>query len=266
MKFTGPDDLKKIYDETRDTFPNTQLWWRGHASCNYELKPSVYRRSVYGDNERTFYEKSVTLHFKTRAPGLYPNCPTDDDNIGWLFLMQHYGLPTRLLDWTSSLLVGLLFAVQDPKDRQGTPKRSPTGELFVLDPTRLNERHKERREVIVDIKGNKLAERTARRAFIGKQELKLKPNLRCSPILAIAPPHRDDRMVAQQAYSTLHGTTEALDQLPNKDDFLLKIEIQPDAKKATRPFLHTLGIKKSVLFPDLEHLAKELKGADYRSM
>ena len=35
------------------------------------------------------------------------------DEWEWIFLMQHYRVPTRLLDWTESPLIGLYFAVSD---------------------------------------------------------------------------------------------------------------------------------------------------------
>lgn len=254
IKFTAPKDIMNIHSETLKQFGDTQLWWRGHTSSSFELKPGVYRKSVYGDNEPGIYEKSVALHFKRRAPGLYSDCPTS--NSDWLFLMQHYGLPTRLLDWTGSLLIGLFFAVvkskTDPKCKLEVP-----GTLWALHPGRLNEIQKPSPDIIVQIEKHKIANDLVEQAFKGHQHNHLKP------ILAIAPSHRDDRMVAQQAYSTLHGTPEALEQLPGADGFLLKIEIEPDAKEPTRDFLTYLGIKECTLFPDLEHLAKDLKYADY---
>ena len=58
------------------------------------------------------------------------NCPDIKDHVGWLILARHYGLPTRLLEWTMSPLVALFFASQnDEKD----------GCLWVLEPGRMNQ-------------------------------------------------------------------------------------------------------------------------------
>ena len=44
-------------------------------------------------------------------------CPGGNDYFGWLFLAQHYGVPTRLLDWSENPLVAAYFAVlDDPND------------------------------------------------------------------------------------------------------------------------------------------------------
>jgi len=47
-----------------------------------------------------------------KARGFLPDPPSDTDYMEWLALMQHYGAPTRLHDWTYSFWTAVLFAVE----------------------------------------------------------------------------------------------------------------------------------------------------------
>ncbi|MDY6911081.1 MAG: FRG domain-containing protein, partial [Chloroflexota bacterium] len=75
---------------------NTGLWWRGQSVSEWDLIPSLYRGSQYE------YEQTLVNTFMNKGKCRHPSTPTHDDYVGWLFLMQHYRLPTRLLDWTLS--------------------------------------------------------------------------------------------------------------------------------------------------------------------
>ena len=73
-------------------------------------------------------EQMLARRFKQNALLLLPNRPQEEWE--WLFVMQHYGVPTRLLDWTESPLVGLYFSVNEhPRDE---------GVLWALLPVELN--------------------------------------------------------------------------------------------------------------------------------
>jgi hypothetical protein len=65
------------------------------------------------------HEKPLLREFQKRAHQYLRHLPGDDEIIDWLALMQHYGAPTRLLDWTRSPYVARYFAVE-----KSVPKRS----------------------------------------------------------------------------------------------------------------------------------------------
>ena len=105
--------------EVLQLFDNDTAWWRGHANRDWPLAAQVFRTDPKGI--RRYEDQSALIgHFVSRAPTRsYRACPDRDDYFGWLFLAQHYGLPTRLLDWTENPLVALYFAVNELKEDDG---------------------------------------------------------------------------------------------------------------------------------------------------
>ncbi len=239
------DDSLRLLDMLMEVFYKMgtyRPWWRGHADSRWRLLPHAYRGTRSSDDERNY-----CLHFMTKAPARYPNCPTND--LDWLFLMQHHGLPTRLLDWTESPLTALFFAVASHD--------SEPGALWALHASKLN-KYQAKTPGILSPR-NAAVQNIAEEAFRDTQQ-----NLPYET-LATGAPHIDLRMVTQQAVSTIHATRTPVEQLPNKSEFLEKIEIPRGHKEHLRLFLKMLGIKKSVLFPDLGHLAEEIASGTYQA-
>lgn len=81
-------------------------WFRGQ-SHNWELIPKIYRGNCKYD------ERKMVQDFRNRANHILGRPFQWEDYEGWLSLMQHHGLPTRLLDWTTSSAAALFFAVED---------------------------------------------------------------------------------------------------------------------------------------------------------
>jgi hypothetical protein len=128
--------LKKQWAAKDDSWG---LWYRGHRKACWPLLPKLYRELAAGDNARES-DDEIREDFIRRALSLTHRKP--DNPWEWYFLMQHYGVPTRLLDWTESALVGLYFAI---KNNQGYHDAA----VWVLDPWVLNKRVVGREEVLL---------------------------------------------------------------------------------------------------------------------
>ena len=166
------------------------LWFRGHGDLSWRLAPSALR---YKKAENIRKALGLVVDFRRIADFRVQRPPPFDDGLKWMQLAQHYGLPTRLLDWTSNAAIALYFACLQPDIH---------GMVYVMDPTELN---------IGVLNGEKrLLDPTEDRTVIERYlKLPAKPNPRGKkPTIAIQPVINDERIQLQRGAFTLHGNRE----------------------------------------------------------
>jgi FRG domain len=100
-----------------DQFAENHKGWlfRGQRNPKWELETSLERASRRCDVEQTRYEKAIVREFQRHARSFlsHSHVPKETDTLEWLALMQHYGAPTRLLDFTYSFWIALFFAFEE---------------------------------------------------------------------------------------------------------------------------------------------------------
>src|SRR5215469_967721 len=119
-------------NEVIHSFNQDTAMWRGHADAGWALQACVFRKPKTSAEMASYNETALMGHFLMRAPTRsHAKTPEPSDYFGWLSLAQHYGLPTRLLDWSENPLVAAYFAVAEPSDDDGC--------IGALSPTDLNQ-------------------------------------------------------------------------------------------------------------------------------
>lgn len=96
--------------------PNQETFYRGHSRSEYELVPSLFRKHDNGTHKYLDSESFMVREILTARPNEFKS---DSFTIDKLVRMQHYGLPTRLLDITSNPLIALYFACCENQDVSG---------------------------------------------------------------------------------------------------------------------------------------------------
>lgn len=232
------DVLPKLYKGGKT------IWFRGHSNQRWHLEPSLARF------KKLNHELQLIKRFKQNAFQFLGRVPKEEWE--WIFLMQHYRVPTRLLDWTESPLIGLYFAVSDRPRRKVTTSAA----LWCLYPQKLNE-----------ISGLALDPPGDIPAFGDEKELDdylptrvHAPQATSKNPLAIIAPRQFERIYVQQGvFTILHRRAIRIDELrdPNgNQSHLVKLKIPRNAVARLRKELGYLRMHKLSVFPQLEHVAE----------
>lgn len=209
------------------------VWYRGMSSSNYTLLPSLLRASKGIEKEQSLFNEYQRSAARLTTPR------TNDWEL--LFDMQHYGIPTRLLDWTDVLGVAIAFALYDSRDDEHDSS------IHLLDPVALN-----KESGLSEVKRP-----TNDPNFDYKSIYWLNLPFKANKPIAIDGPFQNNRMVAQQGAFTVHGS-ESLFFENSGLDCLRKIVLTASAKAGAREFLEHSNLNAYSIYPDIVGMARHI--------
>jgi len=256
-------DIEQYLTEVKNAYsdfkPKKHLFFRGHSSCWFRLCPSVFRNPFYN-------EKDIVLDFKQYAPFHNINYDFIDERDKVLADMQHYEIPTRLLDWTLAPLNALFFACLENKEKDGKEK---DGQVIIFDPWKYWKeivRDKEVPEIHnIHILSRALLSGGWDFGKIAKYISKkydyesLKPEDIYNPFAYVAS-YTNNRILHQRGCFTIHGICkEPLETFQEAFSCIRRINIEAKYKASLLKELNYLYVNHYSIYPDFDGMQKMIK-------
>lgn len=229
----------------------SSLAYRGVSNAGYDLKTSLMRL-----NNKTA-EKHLLRNFKKYANTLIK----DNDNV-WelLAIAQHYGLPTRLLDWSFSPYVALHFATSNSREF------NKDGAIWCMDILKVNELLPDKLNEILKDEGS-LVFTVDSLKNISLNEFDNLNNNQIEDedkdfVICLEPPSIDERIINQYAmFTVISNPNKKFDELMDEhpDGIYTKIIIPKELKMEIRDKLDQANISERIIYPGLEGISAWLK-------
>lgn len=244
-------------------------WYRGISKSSYTLTPGLLRHPSVIDLEGLLRLESNMLEDFERHSVLHTGDMAGtgaDADFKKLFFMQHYGIPTRLLDWSSNPFIALYFALSTAQLASGATAPADDAVVWVVNPVAWNRAALE--HVSFGDAGplkhtDAISGYGPRRLFAGEFEPSAIKTLNQWPVCILGITN-SARMFAQRGVFTILGK----DLRPMEEqwtagkfgsDALARIVIPKDRIFSMLSSVLRLGYTDSVSYPDLHGLAMEIK-------
>lgn len=243
--------------------------FRGQSYFGWRAEPRLFRDDVgLYKHEKNAVRDIVSVH---------PQEFRDDQTMfDRLVRMQHYELPTRLLDVTLNPLVALYFATARYQDASGDDQAGKVQALFLPD-ARQRYYDSDRVACMANLANLTYEEKqllgTAYRApphefndndavkrlvwFVRQETPAFEPNIIPQDLalpVFVKPKMSNRRIIAQSGAFILYGAKRS--RQADSDLRILKVHIVAERKTAIREELERLGINASVLFPEIDKAAE----------
>jgi hypothetical protein len=246
--------LQGILPSTSAPHAHVRFWFRGQSKASWPATPGIFRNG--GIKWKT--EKHLNSDFGVFGAALLSDAIRNADVY---FVQQHYGMPTRLLDWTQSPLAALYFAARDHIDTHD-------GRIFFIDAyecksrnsdkriARLPSRNKETEFHGIATSGHPIFKEGIRPIFEWHDDTTAMPDF----IIPVLPHHLGGRVNFQHSCFTFHNDNHK--EFTDKDNSGIKTyRIPKKCKKDILEELSMLRINEFSIYGDLSSLAKHLKQA-----
>lgn len=228
------------------------FWFRGVQCSTFALLPKIAREGMEAD---AIFEREARLltRFRQRSMAYWPAGYPQND---WehLFAMQHYGMPTRLLDWSENLFVAAHFALESSAHGHAGDCNPA---VWCVDPVAWN-----RSTPVLLEYGTSIQVLTTADEELEPYQTNSNRKRNKSPV-AIFGAHNSERIVAQRGNFFVWGNeTRSLEEVAvDLKVTLWKLELTGPPADLARD-LRLLGFSETMVFPELTYLARELTRAE----
>jgi hypothetical protein len=248
--------------------PSVVNWYRGSGRSNtYKLLPTLYRHpATIVAAELLLLERKMLEWFRRESvlhETITQYIDPAEPELELLFFMQHYSVPTRLLDWTMNPFIALYFALTAAEFDESTNEYIEDAAVWILNPNAWNEQSLA--HVSWGSRGALSIEDVEKRGYAPMKEL---DPVHVAGMYALPAAMRgianSSRMFAQKGVFTIFGRDTSpmevsFDTNSYKSESLVKLIISKDDISALMDSVISIGYTDSVSYPDLHGLAMEMR-------